>query len=112
MARAKMAVVHKLSGEIVAIGPTTASVGDMELEGIPISGDDEALIVTEVDDDNVLDLLRTHVVVGQELRPREYGSADAWRREGQPGCTVLCTLESCRMPVGSGTHIVYDMLWW
>ena len=77
MARTKMAVVHKLSGEIVAVGPTTTSVGGMELEGIAISGDGEAVIVTEVDDEDVLDLFSTHIVVDQELRPREYGSAGA-----------------------------------
>jgi predicted regulator of Ras-like GTPase activity (Roadblock/LC7/MglB family) len=71
MARIKMAIVHKLSGEVVAAGPATASVGGMELEGIAISGEDEAVLVTEVDDDDVLDLFRTHVVVGDELRRKE-----------------------------------------
>ncbi|SEH01063.1 hypothetical protein SAMN05444920_118252 [Nonomuraea solani] len=71
MARTKMAVVHKLSGEIVAVGPTSATVGGVDLEGIAIGGHDEAILVTEVEEDDVLGLFKTHVVVGQELRPRD-----------------------------------------
>jgi hypothetical protein len=77
MARKKVAVVHKMSGEIVAVAPTTASAEGVELEGIAIGGDDEAVITTEVDDDDIADLFRTHVVVGQELRARGDGPAGA-----------------------------------
>jgi hypothetical protein len=71
MGSVKVSVVHKLTGEIVAISHSTASIEGVALEGIAIAGPDETVITTEIEEDDIADLYRTHIVVDQELRARD-----------------------------------------
>jgi hypothetical protein len=76
MGSLKVSVVHKLTGEIVAVSQTTASVEGRTLEGIAIAGPDESVITTEIDEDDIAKLYRTHLVVGQELRVRDSSTGE------------------------------------
>ena len=71
MSSVNVSIVHKLTGEIVAIGHSHASVDGVELEGIAIAGSDEAVITANVDEESISEMYRTHIVAGQELRARE-----------------------------------------
>ena len=71
MPSVKVSIVHKLSGEIVAIGQSHASVEGAELEAIAIPGSDESVITADVDESSISEMYRTHIVAGQELRARE-----------------------------------------
>jgi hypothetical protein len=71
MGSVKVSVVHKLTGEIVAVSQSTASIEGMTLEGIAIGGPDESVITTEIEEDKIADLFRTHIVVNQKLHVRD-----------------------------------------
>ena len=49
----KVSILHKLTGEIVAISQNTASLDGRTLEGIAMAGQDESVITTEVDEEEI-----------------------------------------------------------
>lgn len=71
MGSVKVSVVYNMAGEIVAVSHSTATVEGMTLEGIAIAGPDEAVTTTEIEEDDIADLYRTHIVVNNELRTRD-----------------------------------------
>jgi hypothetical protein len=71
MGSVRVSIVHKLSGEIVAISQTTASIEGRTLEAIAIPGPHESVITTEIDENDIMTLYRTHIVAGDQLRARE-----------------------------------------
>jgi hypothetical protein len=68
MAKVKVSVVHKLTGEIVAVSTSTASIEGLSLTAIALSGPDESVIETEVEENDLASLLTSHIVEGQQLR--------------------------------------------
>lgn len=71
MAKVPVSIVHKVTGEIVAVGTSTASIGGATLKGITIGGPDELVIDAEVEEKDLASLLATHIVEGQKLRARD-----------------------------------------
>jgi len=71
MAKIPVSVVHKVTGEIVAVSTSTASIGGATLRGITIGGPDELVIDAEVEEKDLASLLTTHIVEGRELRARD-----------------------------------------
>jgi hypothetical protein len=71
MAKVPVSIVHKVTGEIVAVSTSTASIGGVALKGIAIGGPDELVIDAEVEEKDLAALLTTHIVEGRELRARD-----------------------------------------
>lgn len=71
MAKVPVSVVHKLTGEIVAISHSQASVNGETLHGVAIGGPDESVITTEIEESELASMLTTHIVVDQSLRARD-----------------------------------------
>jgi hypothetical protein len=78
MGAVKVSIVHKLSGEIVAVSHATASIDGMELEGIAIPGSDESVITADIEEDDLMELYRTHIVMGQELRAKDSSATGSY----------------------------------
>jgi hypothetical protein len=57
MAKASVFIWHNLSGEILAVGRPMAAA-----KCVPVSGDAESVLETEVDEEYIADLSRTHAV--------------------------------------------------
>ncbi len=68
MAKVRVSIVHKVTGEIVAVSTPAASVEGMELKAITIGGPEESVIEAEVEEKDLASLLTTHIVDGQQLR--------------------------------------------
>jgi hypothetical protein len=71
MAKVQVSIVHKITGEIVAVSTSAVSIGGATLKGITIGGPDELVIDAEVEEKDLASLLATHIVEGQKLRARD-----------------------------------------
>ena len=71
MAKVPVSIVHKVTGEIVAVSTSTASIGGAALKGITFGGPDELVIDAEVEEKDLASLLTTHIVEEGQLRARD-----------------------------------------